>query len=97
MQQPNTMRTIHELLIILRDRSRVIEGKYIVFGLCKEVSVLYWDDIIDEDDMVLLQEYFENNMPNPNLNGFSFPRGQWIPRLNWLNKHIELTAPAINH
>ena len=88
------MRTIHELLIVLRDNSRVSrDGKYIDSGLCREVDFLHINDTIDLYETKLLNSYFRNNFPIKDLDMFSWPRGQWQPRLEWLNKHIELTKP----
>lgn len=89
------MRTISELLTILRDNANVYGDGEIIAGLCYEVIVLYDKIIISLDERYALNDYIDKNMPTGirTVIGikYGWPPGEWPPRLAWLNEHIELT------
>ena len=88
-------RTIHELLIILRDNAKVTKSWFglnqtIHMGLCNEINELLLDRIINIYEYWTLKHYIRNNKPIDSF-AFYWPMGEWKPRLKWLNEHIELT------
>lgn len=91
------MRTISELLTILRDNADV-NGDKIHAGLCFEVDELSRKNIISISEKELLQEYIEENMPERIISNiyttfvsaWGWTVSEWPPRLKWLNKHIKL-------
>lgn len=83
------MRPISELLEILRDRSRNKNNR-IRNGLCAEVYFLHSYNLLSQDEYCLIMDYFIENLPNKSPYEYSFPVGDWLPRLKWLNEHIEL-------
>ena len=93
------MRTISELLTILRDNARV-ENDSIFMGLCFEIGSLLGKIIITTSESIKLKIYIQENMPvrmlEDEIGGhvaspYGWPPGEWTPRLAWLNEHIELT------
>ena len=87
-------RSIHQLLIILRDNAEVRDGKYIRFGLCYEVDRLCRKKIISSEEFFMLYDYMEAHQPKVRLNkSHWFMITSWSPRLEWLNQQIELTKP----
>lgn len=101
------MRTIHELLILLRDNTRVDSKGKIESGLCNEAAYIYYHEhLIVTDEYNLLINFIELNIPHFTIdlkkhpvfegwgvNGFGWIPKLWEPRLKWLNKHIKLTEP----
>ena len=89
------MRTMHELLTILRDNANVYGNGEIIAGLCYEVIVLHGKIIISVDERYALNDYIDKNMPTGirTVIGirYGWRPGEWHPRLAWLNEHIELT------
>ncbi len=94
------MRTIHELITILRANCRIRNGNKLLDGLCHEAAIMRRNDIIDKKEYRLLTNYIYDNMPETpwtNKNGFTmqslygWPQCEWPPRLKWLNEQIELT------
>ena len=91
------MRTINELLIILRDNARVKKSWFglrqrIESGLCYEIGKLEESQIISDDEWAILRRHIYNYAPVCNdISGYRWPIGLWKPRLKWLNKQIELT------
>ena len=90
------MRTIHELLIILRDNANVTKSWFglkqrIKSGLCNEISMLCDSDVITVVEFYMLNNYLINNKPITGGKYFYWNRYEWKPRLKWLNKHIKLT------
>ena len=90
-------RTIHELLIILRDNVKVTKSWFglkqrIEAGLCWEIGELSDNGVIDIYEFHLLKRYLRDNKPiDIDYYPFYWPMGKWKPRLKWLNEHIELT------
>lgn len=90
-------RTIHELLIILRDNAKVTKSWFglkqrIYCGLCWEISELYENGVINIYEFYLLKPYLRENKPIDNdYYPYYWSMGEWKPRLKWLNEHIELT------
>ena len=92
------MRTISELLTILRDNAGVYDNQ-IYDGLCWEAYEIFENNIISHDELETLYEYIKENMPYYTseyvcewaLREYGWPSGEWLPRLEWLNEHIELT------
>lgn len=93
LQPGVVMRTMHELLTILRDNAMVYHDK-IYSGLCHETNYLLGKDIISYKERNLLRNYINENIPN-RKNGYilnyAWQVCEWPPRLAWLNEHIELT------
>ena len=98
------MRTINELLIILRDNARVKKSWFglkqrIDYGLCYEIDYLYENFFfdsskihIDNREAMLLLDYLYQNRPDKAITyGMYWPPYKWKPRLKWLNEQIELT------
>lgn len=98
------MRTINELLIILRDNARVKKSWFglkhnINSGLCSEIDNLLWNFYFDNTtphvnsmEALVLRDYLCKNRPNGAAQySFYWPVGLWEPRLKWLNEQIELT------
>ena len=88
-------RTIHELLIILKDNAKVTKSWFgskqtIPSGLCLEISELYENGVINIYEYWSLKHYIRENKPIDS-NAYYWSKGKWIPRLKWLNKYIELT------
>lgn len=88
------MRTISELLTILRDNAGVYDNQ-IYDGLCWEVFELFSSNIISSDENNALCDYIDENMPkmindDGLISDYGWPIGEWLPRLEWLNEHIEL-------
>ena len=93
------MRTINELLIILRDNARVKKSWFglklrIDCGLCTEALNLVGANFryITWDEYDIIMKHIANYGPTflPN-SGYRWPIGLWKPRLKWLNEQIELT------
>ena len=94
------MRTIKELLIILRDNARVkktLFGPRICRGLCYEITTLIEDNVIDggEAHELVTHIYYavkDKNEKHPHRlchRNYLFPRGRWRCRKKWLNKQIK--------
>lgn len=96
------MRTISELLTILRDNAGVYDNQ-IYDGLCWEAFELSSSDVISIDERHELHQYIKENMPyykHIDFNGMVFYEYGWAPsewpaRLAWLNEHIELTKDQL--
>lgn len=89
------MRTINELLIILRDNMEVKTlwfglKKRITHGLCKETLFIFNENLIDSNEFYLLFSYIIQNRPNKNTM-YSWSKSLYKPRIKWLNEQIELT------
>lgn len=90
-------RSIHQLLIILRDNAEV-ENDRISSGLCREIHTSSYRDLITEQEALLLFDYLFSSPYSATKNlrygePFYWPRSEWPPRLEWLNQQIELTKP----
>ena len=91
------MRTINELLIILRDNARVKKSWFglrqrIESGLCYEIGKLEELGILSIDEWSILRQYIHINAPDYiKYSGYRWPPYKWKPRLKWLNEQIELT------
>ena len=91
------MRTINELLIILRDNARVKKSWFglrqrIESGLCYEVGKLEELGILSIDEWSILRQHIHINAPDYiKDSGYRWTPYKWKPRLKWLNKQIELT------
>ena len=91
------MRTINELLIILKDNAVVINSWFglkqrINSGLCREVNRIQDKDLITEEELLLLYKHIAIFAPkSPQGVGYSWTKSEWKPRLKWLNKQIKLT------
>lgn len=90
------IRTIHELLIILRDNAIVTKSWFglkqrIKSGLCNEITMLCDSTLINVDEYWILKDYIRDNKP---IEGeiYYWTKCEWKPRLKWLNEHIELTC-----
>ena len=86
-----------ELLTILRDKSDVRDGK-IADGLCHELYGIEISGYISYEEYRIVRTYIVSNMPKKTieLRGreykslYGWIEKEWQPRLEWLNKHIEL-------
>lgn len=89
------MRTIHELLILLRDNIKpktvFLFWKRIDSGLCYEKDRIFDDKILDDNEYFLISQYMRKHLPRRANSNYSWEIGLWKPRLKWLNEHIELT------
>ena len=91
------MRTINELLIILRDNARVKKSWFglrqrIESGLCYEVGKLEELGILSIDEWSILKKHIHISAPDYiKDSGYRWTPCKWKPRLKWLNKQIELT------
>ena len=89
------MRTIKELLTLLRDKADVTTYcfglfKKIEWGLCYEVDELYKYDEINIEEYKELRSHIRVYRPLYFFdNRFGWRPGAWRPRLKWLNKEIE--------
>jgi len=87
------MRNIKELLQVLLDNQQ-----YFNLGLCLWVDELVYKDIISYRERYILHDYINKHRPsmfssieawkNSNSN-YYWNRNNIVPRLNWINKHIE--------
>lgn len=94
------MRTINELLTILKANCRIRNGNVLLDGLCHEAARIYDVGLITSDEFYLLKEYIYDNMPERTWTDkfgfvrnslYGWPKCEWPPRLKWLNEQIELT------
>ena len=89
------MRTIKELLTLLRDRADVTTYcfglfKRIEWGLCYEVGELLKCDEINTTEYNVLMAHINLHRPKYLFdNRFGWKPGVWRSRLKWLNKEIE--------
>lgn len=88
-------KTINELLKLVKDeletgRINEIECRY--SGLCAVVSHMCIDSVTNYIETQLLIEYFRKNLPEErNINNFCWIPHLIAPRVEWLERHIELT------
>ena len=92
------MRTIHELLILLRDNIIIHKSWFglkqrIANGLCLEASWLQHNEgKINYMEYCELVNYITSNRPIYwRSKSYGWKPKLWKPRLKWLNKHIKLT------
>lgn len=91
-------RSINNLLIILRDHIQSI-NIYLDSGICLEIDVLYFNDVITWDECTKLSGFMSKNRPMRGKHyvkirqrsGWWWPRGEKEPRLAWLNSKIKQT------
>ena len=97
------MKTIKELLIIVRDN--IQQDILFTDGICLETYRLHAENIIDYDEYYLLVEFLNNNTPltknviidrilelnftKPLDATYWWKYGDKKPRIKWLNKHIK--------
>ena len=86
-------RSIKELLIILRDNSKIvnksIEYPRLSGGLCKEALHIFNIDIISTSEYITLINYMSSNRPKKTHRfDYWWKKGYWKPRLKWLNEQI---------
>lgn len=92
------MKTINELLHLLKFNYENSDQK---FGLCFSIFDLREQGIINSDEYIYLIKYLKTNIPVnifytwegyecDDSELFWYPVGQSKPRLEWLNKHIEI-------
>ena len=91
------MRTINELLIILRDNARVNKSWFglrqrIDSGLCYEIGELRELGILSIDECSILKKHIHISAPDYIKDSvYRWTPYKWKPRLKWLNGQIELT------
>lgn len=82
------MRTIKELLILLREKL----PEYIpthCMGLCAATGLLWIREIIDYEEMNLINDYLWDKRPaDTSPSGYWWPQFVLAPRLEFLNKLI---------
>lgn len=93
------MRTIKELLIILRDNARIkrtLFGPRIPNGLCNEIGHLYMENFIKDEETGMLHDYISEAVSNKNIRHpyrlykrFLFKPTLWRCRKRWINKQIK--------
>lgn len=90
------MRTIHELLVIMRDNGETI----ITSGLCHLCDQLWMKGYIDVLESNILDEYIKHHKPTKRSKFYNeissrtwyyWPIRNWSFRLAWLNYHIKIT------
>ena len=85
-------RTIHELLIILRDNAKVTKSWFglkqgIEAGLCWEIEELSDNRVINIYEFYLLKRYLRDNKPIDNdYYPYYWFIGECKPRLNWMKE-----------
>ena len=88
------MRTISELLTILRDNVEIDANGEIYDGLCYEIVTLHENGKISYLEYSTLRNYVYSNIPvifkGLRRSPYGWPCHKWPPRLAWLNEHIEL-------
>ena len=96
------MRTIKELLILVRDNLYLMKDKHLASGLCSVASVMEDRHIISMEEYNIILKYLDNNKPANAIKRASLPavidgyqqnRFWWkpcniTPRLKWLDKQI---------
>ena len=84
------MRTINQLLIILRDHTEeYMESGSL--GLCAVSLELSYDEIITNKEDYTLSNYIETNMPMWGEGVYGWTPRKIKPRLDWLDKQIKET------
>lgn len=91
------MRTLKELLIILRDNARVKKTLFwprINSGLCNELMYLYNTEKLTVFEVDIALDYIRINTPKSDKNrighkSYLFKPGRWRCRKRWLNKQIK--------
>lgn len=96
------MRTLKELLIILRDNvdlrvNPITNEKQIVSGLCKEAIRLENKGLINSPEYDSIDAFISNILakrysrnPNDPYYPYLFRRCDWTSRKRWLNRQIKL-------
>lgn len=94
------MRTIKELLIIMRDKGSIFNAQ----GLCVLAAVLYYiTGDITFNEAIIIRDYIYNNRPSfksplcrkadryseRSDSAYYWKLYAWEPRLRWLNYHIK--------
>lgn len=92
------MKSIHELLILLLEEFTKYNREYA--GLC--IAAMLLSDLRSEEEALLLRYISKYASPNifesryyctDGVNGYYWPKYEQAPRIEWLEKHIKLTAP----
>lgn len=96
------MRTINELLIVLRqcvinNRDKSFPDEMICTGLCELIGDMVNTDIINLQEEVVLLDYLYDNRPKNLCNCdilevFFWPMHKIKPRLRWLTINIKKTT-----
>ena len=81
-----TTRSIHELLIVMRDNF----DEHFECGLCFLASNLYAYDIYSYKEYCMLMSFIKENRPNQQ-DPWGWPMEEVKPRKKWLDKQIKLT------
>ncbi len=86
------MRNIKELLKLLLNY--IEKNGMDNSGLCWGTQLMFDNDMICSDEVHLLFQYIETNMPhNVPHSGFAWPKGLLKPRIKWLKKEIKNNIP----
>ena len=81
------MRTIKELLILLREKC-VTRIPAAMYGLCGTIDWLFFCDDISPEEANKLHYYVEISKPAEVAGAYWWPRGELTPRLEFLDKLI---------
>jgi hypothetical protein len=91
------MKTISELLTILRDSEDLFKKRCSVNGLCKLSTAIMDVDRITWSEYVELTNFIDDNRPDrrskhfyidENESAYYWPQGMWEPREAWLDTQI---------
>lgn len=94
------MRTIKELLILMKDKYKETKDIYYITGFC---SLLYYLRLTCEEEIILLKYMSDNrpnvkhyytcdNVPTNYDHQFWYKISDKLNRYRWLNKHIKLNS-----
>jgi hypothetical protein len=79
------MRSIKELLLLLRE---AVEGPEFRLGMCGMIKKMFLLEEISELEQADLYSYLDDNEPE-DTEAYWFPLGQRYPRINWINEQLE--------
>lgn len=87
-------RSLKELLIILRDNTRVTYSWFglkqkIKSGFCLEAYFLFDENIINFKEYQKILFFFFTKRPYSIYPGYGWKPKLWRPRKRWLNKYIK--------
>ena len=85
------MRTIKELLILLREFLPININERMGGSICYTIYDMNYDELITNKEERLLEGYIDDHCPieDPDIPGFWWPYGELHPRLEFLDKLIK--------
>lgn len=82
-------RSISKLLAIMRDNIHLMD----TFGLCFLTGMLLRNNILTKEKVKILRYFLSCNLPNDDMKYdtyYCWPKGEKEPRLDWINKQIQI-------